>query len=234
MAHIDTTQAGSRGIQVDSLAGSAVIVTADDGSLALSDGTLSIRGDFARLLSRIKPANLSRELVVKAARIKGAGSPLRVVDATAGLGEDSFLLAAAGFEVRLHENNPIIAALLADALERAARDERLASIVARMELHQVDSLVALHELPYQPDVVLLDPMFPERHKSASVKKKLQLLQQVEQPCTDEEALLEAAFAAQPRRIIVKRPAKGPYLAGRKPDYALSGKAIHFDCYAVQG
>lgn len=228
MAHIDTTQVDSRDIRVDNPATSPAIVTADDGSLALSDGTLSIRGDFTRLLPRIKPTNLSRELVVKAARIKGASGQLRVVDATAGLGEDSFLLAAAGFDVRLHESNPIIAALLADALERAARDERLAPIVARMELHQVDSLVALRELPYQPDVVLLDPMFPERHKSASVKKKLQLLQQVEQPCADEEALLEVAFAAQPRRIIVKRPAKGPFLAGHKPDYSLTGKAIRFD------
>ena len=205
-------------------------VTAD--GLALSDGMLSIRGDFARLLPRIKPANLSRELVVRAAHVKGADEPLTLVDATAGLGDDSFLLAAAGFDVRLHESNPVIAALLRDALERAAHDERLAPIVAHMELCEVDSIVALRELPHTPDVVLLDPMFPARSKSAAVKKKLQLLQQVEQPCADEGALLDAALAARPRKVIVKRPAKGPQLAGRKPDYSLAGKAIRFDCYVV--
>ncbi|MBR3181084.1 MAG: class I SAM-dependent methyltransferase, partial [Eggerthellaceae bacterium] len=66
----------------------------------------------------------------------------------------------------------------------------------------------------------------------AVKKKLQLLQRLEQPCEDEQALLDAAFAAQPRKVIVKRPAKGPYLADRKPDYSLAGKAIRFDCFSI--
>ena len=208
----------------------AILVSTEQG-IALTDGTLSIRGDFSRLLPRVKPTNLAHELAVRAARVKGVECP-KVVDATAGLGEDSFLLAAAGFDVRLHESNPTIAALLRDALERAAGDERLAPIVAHMELHEVDSFVALRELPFQPDVVLLDPMFPARSKSAAVKKKLQLLQQVEQPCANEEALLDAALAAHPRKVIVKRPAKGPLLANRKPNYSLAGKAIRFDCYVL--
>lgn len=227
--HVGTTQRDDEGTRASKLADSKLVITAD--GLTLSDGTLSIRGDFARLLPRIKPSNLAHELIVRAARVKGADHPV-VVDATAGLGEDSFLLAAAGFSVRLHEDNPAIAALLRDALERASADTRLAPIVARMELHEIDSLVALRELPFEPDVVLLDPMFPARSKSASVKKKLQLLQGIEQPCADEDALFDAALAARPRKIVVKRPVKGPQLAGRKPDYSLDGKAIRFDCYVV--
>ena len=65
---------------------------------------------------------------------------------------------------------------------------------------------------------------------AAAKKKLQMLQRLEQPCDDENALLEAAFAAQPRKIVVKRPVKGPHLANRKPSYSLSGKAIRYDVY----
>ena len=79
-----------------------------------------------------------------------------------------------------------------------------------------------------PDVVYLDPMFPERTKSAAVKKKFQLLHHLEQPCADEETLVEAALAARPRKVVIKRPVKGPLLAGVKPSYQLAGKAVRYD------
>ena len=139
---------------------------------------------------------------------------------------------AAGFTVQLYERNPVIAALLQDAIDRATEDPALAQAASRMSLVVGDSIRALPHLEVKPAVVLLDPMFPGRQKSAAVKKKLQLLQLFEQPCEDEAALLEAAFAAHPRKVIVKRPAKGPHLAGRKPDYTLEGKAIRFDCYSL--
>ena len=94
----------------------------------------------------------------------------------------------------------------------------------------ITSNTALAALPVPPDVVLLDPMFPVRGKSAAVKKKFQLLQRLERPCDDEAALLCAARAACPKKIVVKRPAKGAPLAGEKPDYSISGKAIRYDCY----
>ena len=201
--------------------------------LALTDGVITVQGDFSPLLARVRPGNLNRELLVKAARIKGISpKDLTAVDATAGLGEDALLLAAAGFEVTLFERNPIIAALLRDALERAATDPALADIVGRMNLVEGESTTALATLGFQPDVVLLDPMFPAKGKDAAVKKKLQMLQKLERPCDDEDALIEAAFAAQPRKVVVKRPVKGPHLASRKPSYTLSGKAIRFDCYAL--
>lgn len=204
----------------------------DHGGLALTDGTMSVRGDFSRMKARIKPQALNRELIVKAARIKGERDGLTLFDATAGLGEDSLLLAAAGFDVTLYERNPVIAALLQDAVSRAGDDPDLAQAASRMHVFAGDSVQALGRLDWTPDVVLLDPMFPGRNKSAAVKKKLQLLQRLEQPCEDERALLDAAFAAQPRKVVVKRPAKGPYLAGRKPDYSLAGKAIRFDCFSI--
>lgn len=156
---------------------------------------------------------------------------------TAGFGEDSLLLAAAGFTVDLYEQDCVIAALLKDALDRAADDPALAAAVARMRLHAgEDSIAGLRhtaELVKQgelaaPDVVYLDPMFPERTKSAAVKKKFQLLHHLEQPCADEETLVEAALAARPRKVVIKRPVKGPLLAGVKPSYQLAGKAVRYD------
>ena len=207
--------------------GTAKLVSTPEG-LSLSDGKNTVRGDFTRLLPRVRRGNLSRELLVRAVKVKGIGEPL-VVDATAGLGEDSFLLAAAGCRVLLFEYDPVIFALLSDALERAKKDPETAPIASRMTLFPGDSIPALPTLTPHPDVVLLDPMFPERTKSALVKKKFQLLHQLERPCENERALFDAALAAHPKRVVIKRPAKGPYLAGVKPSYSLSGSAVRFDC-----
>ena len=81
-------------------------------------------------------------------------------------------------------------------------------------------------------MVLLDPMFPARTKSAQVKKKFQLLHHLESPCEDEAELLDAALAARPRKVVIKRPPKGPYLAGKKPSYSLTGKAVRYDVIAL--
>lgn len=201
----------------------------DEVGLALRSGELKLYGDFAPMKARLKRGAVMGELLVKAAKIKDANEHPLVIDATAGLGEDSILLAAAGFRVKLYEYDKVIAELLEDAMNRAAEDEFLGEIVGRMELCKEDSVKALQTLSEEPAVVFLDPMFPERQKSALVKRKFQLLQQLERPCAGEEELLAAAISARPRKIVIKRPIKGPYLAGRKPDYTISGKAIRYDC-----
>lgn len=205
----------------------APALTLDAGGLSLRRGALAVRGDFTRMLPRLRTQNLRGELLVRAVKGRGESRPLRVVDATAGLGEDALLLAAAGHTVQLFEQNPVIAAMLRDALDRAAREPALAELVGRMTLTEGDSVRELRRIA-PPDAVVLDPMFPERRKSGLIGKKLQLLQVLEAPCADEQALLQAAVDAQPGRIVIKRPLKGPYLAGRKPGYSLTGKAIRYD------
>ena len=209
------------------------LIPTPDGLALVCDGQ-ELRGDFTRLLPRLKPGALSGELLVRAARIKHSDTPLTAVDATAGLGEDSFLLAAAGFQVTLFERNPIIFELLADALRRAAQVPELAEIAARMHPVHGDSIQAMEQLETPPDVILLDPMFPERQKSALVKKKLQMIQKLEQPCLDEKELFLAAAGTCPKKLIVKRPPKGPHLAGIKPDHSITGKAVRFDCFVSPG
>lgn len=199
----------------------------DERGLTLVGAGMELRADLAGMARRLRPGALSRELLVRAARVRGVEAPT-AVDATAGLGEDALLLAAAGFSVTLFEKDPAIAALLRDALERAAAVPELAEAVGRMRLEETDSVTALRELPQPPDVVYLDPMFPERRKSAAVRKKFQLLHLLERPCEDESALLDAALAAGPRKVVIKRPPKGPHLAGARPSYALTGKAVRYD------
>lgn len=198
-----------------------------DGRLTLMADGMELAEDFREMLPRLRPDRLGRELLVKAVRVRGVEG-IRVFDATAGLGEDSLLLAAAGFSVTMCEGDPVIAALLADGLRRAADDPELSGIVERMSLVEGDSIKILPSLTEAPDVVYLDPMFPARTKSAAVKKKFQLLHRLESPCADEASLMDAALAARPRKIVVKRPIKAPVLAGVRPSHSISGKAVRYD------
>ena len=199
--------------------------------LTLVGDNMELRCDFEEMLPRIKPGRLQQELLVKAAKVKGAQSPT-AIDCTAGLGQDSFLLAAAGFTVRMFERDETIAALLEDGLSRAGNNPVVSDIAKRMSLERSDSLQYLAALvksdDVPPDVIYLDPMFPARQKSAAVKKKFQLIHHLEAPCQNEGALLAAAISAGPRKVVVKRPAKGPHLAGVTPSHSLAGKAVRYD------
>lgn len=171
------------------------------------------------------------ELIVKAVKGRSKNS-LRIIDATAGLGRDSFVLAAHGFTVTAIERNTFVAALLHDGLQRAAMSSA-AEIAARMQLVQRDALTYLSELPVEqsPDVIYLDPMFAHTEKAALVKKEMRLFRQLlgDDVC-DEAALLAAARRTATLRVVVKRAIKADYLAGMQPGYSLSGKAIRFDVY----
>ena len=204
-----------------------------DAGLTLVGDNMELRCDFEEMLPRIKPGRLQQELLVKAAKIKGTLSPT-AIDCTAGLGQDSFLLAAAGFTVRMFERDETIAALLEDGLTRASNNPVISYVAKRMSLDRSDSLQYLESLAQSseqtPDVIYLDPMFPARQKSAAVKKKFQLLHVLEKPCdgAEEDALIRAAFAAGPRKVVIKRPVKGGHLAGIKPSYSITGKAVRYD------
>lgn len=202
----------------------------DDGLYLEDEVGQVLKGDFERLIHRIGKGNLPTELLAKAAKIKGGAGRLTAVDATAGMGEDSLILAAAGFDVTLFEKNEVIYALLCDAIERGKGVEELSDVVKRMNPVNADSIEAMKNLGFEPDVILLDPMFPERQKSSLVKKKLQMIQKLESPCENEREMIFSAMGANPRKLIVKRPPKGEYLAGIKPDYSLKGKAVRFDCF----
>lgn len=173
----------------------------------------------------------ARQPIAKAVGIKPGSLP-KIVDATAGLGQDALVLATLGCEVTLIERSPVVAALLSDAIERALAETETAAIVARMQLVQADAcdyLAALHE-SQRPDVIYLDPMFPSRTKSALTKKEMRLFQQL--PGTRENAsdLLPIAQQVAMRRVVVKRPAKAPWLADIKPSMAIHSPKMRFDVY----
>ncbi len=209
--------------------GDYLTVLFDSKGVSLSGFGLSYQGDFENMLHRVTNGRLQHEMLAKA--VKTDQENLKAIDATAGMGEDSLLLAACGYQVTLYEQNPVISILLKDALRRAKKNTVLKDIVSRMQLVEGDSIEHLNKRLDPVDVIYLDPMFPGRQKSGLINKKLQLIQKLEPPCSKETALFDAAMAAQPSKIIVKRPLKSPYLDERVPSYSLKGKAIRYDCYS---
>lgn len=193
----------------------------------------ALRVDFSENATRRRALHPGREMVVQAAKVRASRQPL-LIDATAGLGRDGFLLAAAGFRVQMIEYNPVVAALLADGLERARGLSGLADTAARIKLLQGNALDYLAAPTEWPDVVYLDPMFPERSKSALVKQELRFLQLIDNKDTDPAQLLRVALNAHARKVVVKRPLKGPCLVDVPPAYSLKGKAIRFDVYVGKG
>ncbi|MCV2886194.1 class I SAM-dependent methyltransferase [Aestuariibacter sp. AA17] len=172
-----------------------------------------------------------KESIAKAVGVKGQALP-RVLDATAGLGRDAFVLASLGCQVDMIERSPVVAALLADGLKRAEHAAELSAwLPQKMQLfHGVSYDVLSDWQGEQPDVVYLDPMFPHRKKSAAVKKEMRIFQHLLGPDEDADKLLMPALALAAKRVVVKRPDAAPFLAETKPSMEIKTKKHRFDVY----
>ena len=106
--------------------------------VSLTGYGLAYQGDFENMLHRVTNGRLQHEMLVRASKSEKPGR--KAIDATAGMGEDGFLLAAQGYEVTLYEQNPVIAVLLKDALRRAKKHPVLKEIAARMKLAEGNSV----------------------------------------------------------------------------------------------
>lgn len=176
---------------------------------------------------RVRQGKLRTELLAKAIGIKGDFKP-SVIDATAGLGRDAFILACLGCHVVMLERSTEIAALLSTALQRLATTD----LKLNLSLINIDAKEYLSNLSTdnQPDVVYLDPMYPERKKSALVKKEMRLLKEIVGEDEDAPTLLEIALRRARKRVVVKRPRLAVPLGGKEPDFAIKGKTQRFDVY----
>ena len=190
--------------------------------------------DFSapKLLHRCQQAGAAKQSLAKAVGIKPGYRPA-VIDATAGLGRDAFVLAALGCKVILMERNPIVAELLLDGLRRGQL-HAYSSMIIQSSIRFVpgDAVKLIKGLTDEeiPDVMYLDPMFPHRSKSAQVKKEMRLFQTVVGVDEDVNELLDVALKTAKKRVVVKRPNKGPENEVRKPQLTLTGKSTRYDIY----
>jgi 16S rRNA (guanine1516-N2)-methyltransferase len=159
-----------------------------------------------------------------------------VVDATAGLGRDAFVLATLGCRVTMIERSAVIAALLRDGLQHArdSDDEAVRNIAQQMQLVHADAINWLESNSSIADVIYLDPMFPERKKSAQVKKEMRFFQDIVGRDQDACKLFDAALDIARRRVVIKRPVRSGYLEERIPDFSIVGKTTRYDIYMIHG
>jgi 16S rRNA (guanine1516-N2)-methyltransferase len=160
--------------------------------------------------------------------------PLRVLDATAGFGQDTMTAFSLGCEVVAVERSHEVARVLRDGIERAIREHvLLRDQFKRLKIVDADArqyLLALKPEDY-PDVVYLDPMFNKPKKKAKSSKEMQLLQELIGVTKDgeEEELFDAAFKVARSRVVVKRPLKARALK-RTPTHSFKGQSIRYDVY----
>jgi len=179
------------------------------------------------------------QMIAKAVGIKAGVYP-KVLDATAGLGKDSFVLASLGSNVKMLERSQVVYGLLENGLHRAKyfaqeNDPELLAVISRMQLVQQSSHDYLSSLGADnyPDVIYLDPMFPEREKSAEVKKEMAAFHSLVGKDEDADLLLPLALSKVNYRVVVKRPRKAPFLNNQTPSYQLEGKSSRFDIYTLK-
>ncbi|MBL1276911.1 MAG: class I SAM-dependent methyltransferase [Ectothiorhodospiraceae bacterium] len=180
--------------------------------------------------------------LARAIGLKHGANPT-VVDATAGLGRDAFVLASLGAQVTMIERSPILAALLDDGLKRLAAElgfsEPGLSDIAEQQLHLVHANAIewlQNQTENRPDVVYMDPMYPHRSKSALVKKEMRALRALVGDDEDSALLLQAARCCALKRVVVKRPKGAPLIGDGnnpvKPSGNVQSKNTRYDIYSV--
>lgn len=165
----------------------------------------------------------------RAVGLKNGVNPV-VIDATAGLGRDAFLLASLGAEVTLIERSPIIYKLLKEGIARARNaDNDVAEVIGRMTLLYGDARDLLSSL--SPEVVLVDPMHPARNKSALVKNEMRLLRRIVGTDKDSAELMMEALASARKRVVLKWPLRAKPPKGiRPPSHQITGKSTRYDVF----
>ena len=170
------------------------------------------------------------EAIAKAVGIKGTELP-SVIDATAGLGRDAFVLASIGCQVRLVERHPVVYLLLQDGLNRAYQDAEIGEMMQQnMRLLNVHHIAELNPQTESADVVYLDPMYPHKQKSALVKKEMRVFQHLVGADLDADELLTPALQLARKRVVVKRPDYAEFLAQKAPHVTRETKNHRFDIY----
>ena len=217
----------------------------------LSDG-LSVAPEWDKLQRRVVSAGRKSELLLQAAKLTADS---QVIDATAGFGHDSLILASTGAQVTMLEQQPLMALLLLVEQLRMSTLPNWQKLMSRLQIINTDALTYFARFnnylgadnEQAIDVIYLDPMFPEDSyqdsktgKGAKVGKHMQALHQLAHPPTldEEQQLLQSAQAVVSQngqkqgRVIVKRPQFAPLLADQQPSESWNNEAVRFDGYFV--
>ncbi len=196
-------------------------------------GVGELRVDFVSgaVAHRLRFGGGRGQALAKAMGLRSGKTPM-VVDATAGLGRDSFLLASLGAQVTMIERSEKMHGLLVQGMKRAAQEgSEFREIIGRMTLLKGDAKDLL--LGMSAEVILIDPMHPPRTNSALVKRELRQVREI--VGTDEDAadLVRVALQNALSRVVLKWPAKADPITGIQPcSHQIVGKSTRYDVFML--
>jgi 16S rRNA (guanine1516-N2)-methyltransferase len=151
-----------------------------------------------------------------------------VLDCTAGLGCDAVFMMRMGLHVQSLERNPLLYFLLKKSLERA---QLTSKDFAKLFFYQGEAKNYINDLPNGAiDVFYIDPMYPEKAKSALPRQEMVLFRKLVGQDADAAEILELAINKAKDRVVVKRPLKGTHLGGLSPQHSFEGKTVRYDFY----
>ena len=153
-----------------------------------------------------------------------------IIDATAGLGYDSFILASLGAKVTLIERSQKMHTLLQNGIDEGISfGGEIEKIVKKMELLFGDSKDILPKLT--PEVIMIDTMYKDRKKTALVKNNMRLVREIVGPDSDYIELLKVALNCATNRVVLKQPRHAePIKDIRKCSHQILGKTIRYDIF----
>ncbi len=237
--------------QLSQLSSEPILLLDDKDRLSWLSNGLSVSQEWDKLQRRVVSAGRKSELLLQAAKVS-AGS--HVIDATAGFGHDSLILASTGAQVTMLEQQPLMALLLLAEQQRMSALPNWQKLMTRLNIINIDAMSYFATLQAKSinatkdiEVIYLDPMFPEGSyqdsktgKGAKVGKHMQALHQLARPpsADEERQLLQSAQAVVSRniqkqgRVVVKRPQFAPLLAQQQPSESWHNEAVRFDGYFV--
>lgn len=177
------------------------------------------------------------QAIAKAVGLKSGNTP-SILDSTAGLAGDAFVLATLGCSVTMIERSAILFMLIEDALERASLSDAFTTIsdqgfiaLNRDANDYIKEQLSNDTTP--PDVIYIDPMYPDRKKSALVKKDMQILQRLHSEDDNASELLDNALKYAKKRVVVKRPLHAETLSEKKPNTCIKSKKTRYDIYTIE-
>lgn len=228
--------------------GQAILLLDDKNQLSLLSAGLSVAPEWDKMQRRVVSAGRKSELLLQAAKITADSV---VIDATAGFGHDSLILASSGAQVTMLEQQPVMALLLLNEQGRMSLQPNWQKLMSRLHIINIDALRYFtnkqNTKNKSVDMIYLDPMFPEDSyqdsktgRGAKVGKQMQALHQIAHPPTliEEQLLLQSAQdliscnTQQQGRMIIKRPQQAPFFAQQSPDESWHNAAVRFDGYFV--
>lgn len=205
-----------------------LLIVSDDGlSLqSLKEKFNPIKIDFSSGKSNFRQKFSGKKQLLSRAMGLHRASPKTILDATTGMGTDSYVLATLGCMVHACERSPIISALLEDALDRARANGD--STTQRINLCCGNAIEFMSQLDV--DLIYLDPMFPVSGKSALNKKEMRVLSDIVGADQDAKVLFEHAMQHAKERVVCKRPVSAPPISDYPTSLVLKGSSIRFDIY----